>query len=412
MKIAALLLLCAALPVYAQQSTEATPPVYGQVTGRVFCEDSGLPGRFAGVQLLADQPSKAPLIDPTTLSRNPDLAKVMAAAISMAMKGSNLSTVTSIDGTFSLDKVPPGTYYLIPQLPGYRSPVSGFSPAERMKADEATLAAVESVAQKIVVQPGAQTSVTVELERGATLSGTVSYDDGSPAPGVTPSLLVRGKDGKWKELGSNSPIPAITDDGGHFRFYGLAAGEYAVKAALPTTQALIGVGPRSISMHMNMGDALVVYSGGAMREKDIKPIELGDGEQHDGIQVIFPIHGLHSIAGSVVAKSDNHAVNMGTIELQDPDTKTAVRSAMVGEDGTFRLNYVPEGSYILKVTTAADTEPRNAADAGGGDFARLLNSKPIRTYGSATMPLSLTSDATGLVLQVPDASANKASGNE
>lgn len=258
-----------------------------------------------------------------------------------------------------------------------------------------------------------QISSTVLQEvYGATLSGTVLYDDGSPAPGVTPGLLVRQKDGKWKELGSSSPLPTATDDRGQFRFYGLAAGEYAVKAALPTSQALVGVGPHSISMHMNMGDALVVYSGGAVREKDIKPVEVGDGEQHDGIQVIFPIHGLHAISGSVVAKSDNHAVNMGSIELQVPDTKTAVRTAMIAEDGSFRLNYVPEGSYLLKVFGDADSEPRNGADTGGGNFARLLNSKPVRTYGSASMPLSLTGDATGSVLQVPDAGTKPAQSPE
>lgn len=414
MKVPVLLLSCLALPLCGQQSTPVTPPpVYGQVTGRVFCEDTGLPGRFAGVQLLAEQPSNAPLIDPATLGKRPDFGRIMAAAINTAMKASNLSTITGIDGNFSLDQVPPGTYYVIPQLPGYRSPVSGFSAKELMKADRATLTAVESMAQKIVVQPGAQTSVTVEMERGATLSGTIRYDDGSPAPGITPTLIRREKDGSWQEIRASGVLPTATDDRGQFRFYGLAAGDYAVKAALPTSQALIGVGPHSISMHVDMGDALVVYSGGALREKDIKPIATGDGEQHDGIDVTFPIHGLHLISGSVVAKSDNHAVNMGTIELQDSETKATLRSAMIGEDGTFHLNYVPEGTYILHVTSAADTEPRNgAADPGAGDFARLLNSKPIHTYGSTQMPLSLTSDATGLVLQVPDSAQGKSAASE
>lgn len=403
-----------ALPVCAQSSQPSVtpPPVSGQVTGRVFCQDSGLPGRFAGVQLLAEAPSREPLIDPAALGKNPDFGKLMATALTMAMKGSNLSTVTGIDGSFSLDKVPPGTYYVIPQLPGYRSPVSSFSQIERMKADPATLAAIENAAQKIVVQPGSATSVTVELERGGALSGTVMYDDGSPAPGVTPTLLLRDKDGKWKELGSTAPLPASTDDRGHFRFYGLSAGAYAVKAALPTSQAMVGIGPQSISMHMNMGDALVVYSGGTLRQKDIKPIELGDGEQRDGIEVTFPINGLHAISGSVVAKADNHAVNAGTVELDDPDTKSLVRTAMIGEDGSFHLAYVPEGSYLLKVSSAADTEPRNPAETGGGDFGRLLNSKEIRSYGPAQMPLSLTSDATGIVLQVPDAAPGKPSPSE
>jgi hypothetical protein len=85
---------------------------------------------------------------------------------------------------------------------------------------------------------------------------------------------------------------------------------------------------------------------------------------------------------------------------------------MIAEDGSFRLNYVPEGSYLLKVIGDADSEPRNGADTGGGNFARLLNSKPVRTYGSASMPLSLTGDATGSVLQVPDAGTKPAQSPE
>jgi hypothetical protein len=412
MKPFAFLLACLAFPLYGQQpNAAATPPVYGQVSGRVFWQDSGLPGRFAGVQLLAEQPAtpSTPLIDPATLGKNPDFGKIMAAAINLAMKGSNLSTVSALDGSFSLDKVPPGTYYVIAQLPGYRSPLSSFSQKERMKADPVTMAAVESAAQKIVVQAGAQTSVTVELDRGGALSGTISYDDGSPAPGVTPTLMIRGKDGQWKELGGPGPLPVATDDRGHFRFYGLAAGDYAVKAALPTSQAVIGLGASSLGMHMNLADALVVYSSGALREKDVKAIALGDGEQRDGIEVIFPIHGLHAIAGSVVAKSDNHAVNAGTLELEDSGTKTVVRMATIGEDGTFRMDYVPEGSYVLKVTSAADTEAREGSDPGAGTFARMLNSKTLREYGSAEMPLAVNGDATGLVLQVPDAGGKAAS---
>ncbi len=406
MKSSLLLFFCLTASLLAQQSTPpaAAPPVPGQVTGRVFCQDTGLPARFAGVQLLAEKPSQTPLIDPTTLGKNPDLAKLMASAITAAMKGSNLSTVTAIDGTFSLDKVAPGTYYVIAQLAGYRSPVTGFSQMEKMKADADTVAAIESVAEKIVVQPGASTSVNIELERGATLSGAVTYDDGSPAPGVTPVLLLRQKDGKWKELPPATMLPTVTDDRGQFRFCGLAAGQYAVKAALPTSQALLGVGPSAISMHVNPGDALVVYSGGALREKDVKPIEVGDGEQHDGVEVVFPINGLHTISGSVVAKFDNHAVNSGTVVLEDPDSKAAVRTAMVGEDGAFRLNYVPEGSYLLTVSGAADTE-QHGGDSS--DFGRLLNSKTIKSYGSAEMPLTLTSDATGIVLQVPDEGQKK-----
>ena len=387
--------------VLAQQTpAAASQPAFGQVTGQVFCQDSGLPARFAAIRLVPEKPQQSPVIaSAAELQKNVDLPKLMAKVMAEAMKGSSLATVTGMDGSFVLDKIPPGTYYLVANLPGYLSPLSGLSEAERMKADAEAVAAVQSVAQKVVVAGGASTSVNLSLERGATLSGKVTYDDGSPAPAVTPTLLLQ-KDGKWKQLSPLSTFPAATDDRGQFRFFGLPAGKYAVKATLPVTQPVAGLG--AVSAHIDLEDALVVYHGGALREKDIKPIEVGDGDHRDGIEVVFPINGLHSISGSVVAKFDKHPVNSGTVELQDPDTKADMRTARVGEDGTFKLSNVPEGGYLLKVTAAADTEQKAGGAPAPLELARMLNVKIIKSYGAVDMPLQLTGDLNGIVLQVPD----------
>jgi hypothetical protein len=220
--------------------------------------------------------------------------------------------------------------------------------------------------------------------------------------------MVLEKDGKWKELGALGTLPTMTDDRGRYRIYGMKAGKYAVKAALPTVQTSVGLGA-SVSMHMNLGDALIVYSGGALREKDLKPVEVGNGEDVDGIDVVFPLDSLHAISGSVVAKADGHAVDTGNVQLLDSETRAKLRMTMIEQDGGFHLNYVPDGQYILQVSGAADTE-RSANDDAGGDFARLLHAKAIKSYGQAEMPIVLRNDSTGLVLQVPDEKAAPAQG--
>jgi hypothetical protein len=401
-RLLAILLWLVLLPIlgaYAQQTTAAPmQPLLGQVTGQVFCQDTGLPARFAAVRLVPEKPPQSPTIAMGNMGKNVDVAKMMAKVMAEAMKGSNLATVTGMDGGFSFDKVPPGSYYLIAQLPGYLSPLSGLSEAERMKADSNTVAAVESVAQKVVVAGGSLSSVNLSLERGATLGGKITYDDGSPAPGVIPTLLTIGKDGKWKQLSPLSIFPSITDDRGQFRFFGLPAGKYAVKATLPVSQAVAGLG--AVSAHINTEDALVVYQGGALREKEIKPIELGDGDHRDGIEVIFPVNGLHSLSGSVVAKYDKHPVNSGTVELQESDTNVTMRTATIGQDGTFKLSYVPEGNYVLKAT-AADMEQQSSV-APANDFERSLNSKILRSYGAAEVPLLVSGDVNGIAVQVPE----------
>lgn len=410
MKLSAflLLVLISASPVFAERpAPEAPATVFGRVTGRVICGDTDQPGRFATVQLISDKPSTNAFAGMQGISKTPGMERVLTAVLSTMFKGSGLSGLTGLDGSFTLDKVPVGTYYVVAQLPGYQSPLSQFSQMERMKSSPETLKAVEAEAEKIIVQANQPARVELRLERGASLSGTVQYDDGSPAPGVTPVLMSRDSEGKWKDL-ALALVPTPTDDRGHFRFYGLLPGKYAVKAALPTTQASVGLGPQSLGMHMNMGDALVVYSGGVLRQKDIKPIEVGSGDAIDDVQVTFPLSDLHKITGTVVAKSDGHPVNAGTVTLLDPDTKVSERMAMIGRDGTFQFNYVPDGQYTLQVSGAADTESRTPADTGGfteSDVARILNSKVIKSYGSLEQPLALKGDAPDLTLQVPDRSA-------
>jgi hypothetical protein len=418
MRFFAVVLLFAVVPAGAQQTGSASPPsqaeLPGHVTGHVYCSDTGGPARFASIQLMSEQSAKKPLLDESALGAGKDgsqgvhdFGSLLGKGLAAMMSGSNLSTLTAIDGNFAMDKVPPGTYYVIAQMAGYLSPISQFSQKERMMASDAVLMAVEHSAQKIVVQPNGTISIDIQLDRGAAISGRVRYDDGSPAPGVTPVLISLGKDGKWKEMPSAGMLPAATDDQGHYRIAGLPAGKYAVKAALPTMAASMGLGMGSISMHMNMGDALVAYSGDALWQKDIKPIELKAGDNTDGVDITFPINGLHVISGTVVAKSDGHAVNAGTVALEDAADKTQqLRMTTIGKDGSFQFNYVPDGAYRVEVTSAGDMNANSGVDTSN-PLSLLLNAKDmksLKSYGEADLGVTLPGNSEGLALQVPDAS--------
>jgi hypothetical protein len=177
---------------------------------------------------------------------------------------------------------------------------------------------------------------------------------------------------------------------------------------LPTIQASsgLGSGAGSISLHMNTGDALVVYSGGALRQKDVKPIEVAKGDEVDGVDITFPLSDLHVVSGSVVAKSDTHPVNAGTVTIVDSETHDPARTTMIDREGSFRFNYVPDGQYVLKVSGAADVE-KTGSDESVSDLGRMMNSKPLKSYGLVEQPLVLKNDAIGLTLQVPDAGAAK-----
>ena len=400
----------------AQQpaSSAADPQSLGQVAGTVTCHDSGKPGRFASVVLL---PEKAPAATPADSLdlRNPDLSNLtvkqlateVSAQLGAALRGSNLDTLTELDGGFTLDKVPAGTYYVIAQLDSYRSPLNTLSTRERLKPDAATLANIESKAQKIVVKPGETTRVQIDLDRGATLGGTITYADGTAALLTELRLLRREPDGKWTEIAPIEPTrPTTTDDHGNFHFYGLPAGQYAVKAPLPTSRSIINPGLGRVFLHNGSSDELVVYSGGAVRESDIRPITLQDGESRTDIAVVFPLTGLHAVSGNVVAQSDHHAINTGIVELQDPQTKTAIRSILLGRDGTFSMRYVPDGAYLLKVKNAADLP--NGADM----FTCPLQCKGVKDYVSGAVPVEVRGgDVSKLTLQLAEGTADSAGGD-
>ena len=135
-----------------------------------------------------------------------------------------------------------------------------------------------------------------------------------------------------------------------------------------------------------------------MREKEIKPIEVGAGEDIDGIDLVFPVDNLHVVSGTVTAKADSHPVNSGSVNLSDPDTKETLRHTKIEEDGSFKFNYVPEGQYKLMTWRAGDTDK----DAPVSPMVQALNPQFLKSYQDASLPIEVKGDQTGLIVQVAD----------
>ena len=178
----------------AQMPSAVTVPVSpsselnGVVTGHVFCGDTGRPARFASVSLMPVQdPAKAKL-SKASLGSNPKPAPG-TTTVSTAVD-------TALDGSYTLTHVSPGTYYVIVKKDGYISPLNMFSRKQLEEPTNRIRALIDDALPRVQVEQDSTARADVQLQRGAAVSGTISYDDGAPANGITVTLRHHDEDGK------------------------------------------------------------------------------------------------------------------------------------------------------------------------------------------------------------------------
>ena len=220
---------------------------------------------------------------------------------------------THFDGSFSFIRVPAGDYYVIASCPGYVSPYLALSLAEghSLDANQQPLAPSHQAAReavlkgipRITVQSGQPATVDVTLERGATISGNISYDDGNPAAGLRVEILARMlEDGKetWAEpfLSFRDPgfTPTSTDDRGNYRISGLPAGKYIIATTFDLSESITYIsssGSSGTNSNNNRWTNLKIYSGNTTRLKDAAVLPLTLGDEYSGEDLQFPLSNPH-----------------------------------------------------------------------------------------------------------------------
>ncbi len=393
---------CVAHPCVAQDAAHREP--VGAVTGHVLCADTQRPARLAEIKLVR-VPGKEDL--------KPDAHKSFGDS---APAGDAVET--SLDGSYTLRNVKPGQYYVVADKEGYLLPLAAFSLKDLADPDADTKARIANAVHIVTVLANQTTNEDITLERGASVSGTILYDDGSPASGIGIQLLAKDKDGKFAEIKtfryrSNYGFVS-TDDNGHYRIAGLPPGEYATEANLSLSDHETTFGPMpnnssgTVELHMTKTRfSLPLYSGDVLRKPDAKAYSLGTGEARAGEDLVFPLAKLHKVGGQVLAK-DGHALNGAKIELLYPEDNTKMTEADVQyDDAAFHLEFVPEGDFLLKVSDAKDVTRTQVENAPGYTPRFHEETKTLKTYGSAQQPLSVKGDRTDVIAMVPEAGKEK-----
>ena len=384
---------------------EARRQPTGTVTGHVICADTQRPARMAEIRLvkLPEKVERKDVVEPGPMDGG-------------APSGDAVES--SLDGGYTIRNVKPGEYFVVVDKEGYLLPLAMFTAKELAATDDATRARIGRFAHTISVSSDQTVIEDVRLERGASVSGVATYDDGTPAAGLEVKILQKGTNGKWiafptgryrENFGFNR-----TDDKGHYRIVGLPAGQYVTEIDLTlsdhetTFMPMPGNKNAQIEVHSDKTRfSLPLYSGDKLRRPMAEPYTLGTGEERTGADVVFPLAKLHRVSGHLLAK-DGHALNGGTVDLVWADdggnmTEAAVQYA----DRAFHLEFVPEGEFTLKSRGVQDVTRVQVENLPGFMPRTHEETRIQKTYADAEQPLIVVGEMSDVSMVVPEAKATK-----
>ncbi len=385
------------LPCMAQDTPQLNKPPKkpkppaGSISGTVYCGDTNLPARGASIYLLQ---------------------------IAAGSQSSRMGSITDLEGRFVIPHVREGSYFVMAQLPGYLNPISDLTQSrlQDMTADERK--ALESRMALAIVSANQPADVSLRLERAAEIDGTVQYDDGSPAIGL--SVILKPKAGPSDKPFDSPAFPAalfadrlqrLTDDRGHFRILGVAPGDYLVGVSVPTRSSdSVSVNPFVQAIQIADVGTLSVYAGNTTRASTAKIIKIESSDASKDVDITIPLSRLYTIRGHVVLKSTNQAPLAATVELVYADTGEVARMA-IAPNGKFDIHYVSEDSYRLQATASPRPLPIFEVDdddqgmegaAIGMSSSFLLTSSVGKPDNSTETLLTVTGDVDNVVIAVPD----------
>lgn len=359
-------LRCVVLLLPLAATTSAQTPT-GTVTGLVLAQDTQRPVRFAEVQFDLVTPNEG---------RN---------------RGGVERVRTEVDGTFTAPSVPAGDYYVTASAIGY------IPERELLLAKINSGADAEQLARSIPqmhVSAGGNSNVTVTLERGATISGRLQWEDGSPVAGLYVSANHAGRKisvlptslEQLTQFGSNAF--AMTDDRGAFRISGLAGGDYVVLATVRSGSRL-GSFPGA-NAQQNVA-AVSFYAPGVFHPSAAQVFTLRQGDERTDIRMTLDMRSLRTVSGTALAAS-GASVASGSITLTDPNDAAIRLHGLVAPDGSFSVRYVPPGTYMLQLS-GASSQPatgRRDSSSGGTTFQPLTQTVTVTDSGVSGLTLSLT----------------------
>ena len=375
------LLLIPALTLAAQSARPGT----GAVTGHVYCADTNAPTRGAHVQLESVRNAEERAKD------HPNFPGGVPVGGSVQ---------TGIDGSFTLSDVLPGAYYVVATADGYLSPRAAGADIDNAEPQPLP-GRPPIVIPKVDVEPDQTANIDVRLERGAAVSGTIRFDDGTPASGIHVFVLHKTKN-KWKGTRDRGVFMFSidqTDDLGHYRIRGLRDSEYIVEAVFNHTE-FVHHSTFDLTGSLEATSSLVVYSGDALERSKAVAFKLSPGEERTGEDITIPLSKLHTIRGAVVATGSGVSMTSGYVAIQDANGDSRIADTQIRNDGTFYLAAVPEGTYRIHVGSPGVVT--NVKIGRAQNELGISVNRSVHPYADLEQTIKIEGDISNLILAVPE----------
>ncbi len=262
------------------------------------------------------------------------------------------------EGHFQFEGMPAEQVTLTAQKPGYYS------------EQDATGYSVRAVV--IGHNTGSQ---TVKLQPMSAISGRVTDALGQPIERIVVRLTCRTlRDGRkvWEPRGMSE-----TDEDGHFRFPSLMPATYylSVGPAQFGTQ-ILAAGEKPITGFPHL------YYPGVPDLASAAPIQLNAGQQFQADFSLNPVP-VYEVTGSITGQPADHGVGLAALTSSGDDVMLPTK--LNTELGTFSVDSVPAGSYILKATSNSEGQQLHAEQR----ISVAANVDNVHLVMAPVMPISV-----------------------
>lgn len=293
------------------------------------------------------------------------LARVLVTLSSPALTGSQTS-VTDELGRFTFRSLPAGRFTLAATRAPYVKTNYGATRPGRA-GTPIELAAGQRVAD-----------VTIPLVRGAAVSGMIRNAAGDPQPGLRVTL--DSLDGQPDALRA----PAVTDDRGMYRAFGLAPGRYIVRVTgdagnvglvalfaddeMDKLLAALRRGPvasisavepalATLAARERVFTYAPVFHPGTADPDEAEVLSLAEGEERAGVDIVQEMFRATAIFGRVSMPSGPPPAVANIIMTRQTQrsvaSATAPATAFVDSTGNFRFPNVLPGNYRVSARAVA-----------------------------------------------------------